>query len=128
VDHQRVPWSYGFQREIISLGEMLTGKQHSRCPIMEMSVNGPTQVSGHTCRLISGWCIRTKYFHPGGMALSEWMHSGRAMRDTLVADYSVPGVNLMLRIPYHPLIDVSQCHLVVSVSNLQRSLWCCCQL
>jgi hypothetical protein len=32
--------------------------------------------------------ISKKYFRPGGMALSEWTRSVRAVRDTPVADYS----------------------------------------
>jgi len=69
--------------------------------------------------------ISKKYFRPGGMALSEWTRSVRAVRDTPVADYSAPGVNSTRRIPYRPLIAVSQVLLVLSVSYFKRSLWRC---
>jgi len=41
---------------------------------------------------ISLWCISKKHFRLGGLAASEWTRSVRAVRDALVADYSVPGV------------------------------------
>jgi hypothetical protein len=47
------------------------------------------------------------------MAPSESTHSIRAVRDTTVADYSVPGLNSPRRIPYCPLITVSPFLLVL---------------
>jgi hypothetical protein len=32
------------------------------------------------------------YFRPGGTALSEWTCTGRAEKDTAVADYAIPSV------------------------------------
>jgi len=69
--------------------------------------------------------ISKKYFHPGGMAPSEWTRSVRAVRDTPVADHSAPGVNSTRRVPYRPLIAVSPFLLVLSVSYFKRSLWRC---
>jgi hypothetical protein len=69
--------------------------------------------------------VSKKYFRPSGMAPSEWTRSVRAVRETLVADYSAPGVNSTRRIPYHPLIAVSPFLLILSVSYFKRSLWRC---
>jgi len=60
--------------------------------------------------------ISKKIFRSGGMALSEWTRSVRAVRDTLVADYSVPGVNTTRRVVYRPPIAVSLSLRVPSVS------------
>jgi len=72
--------------------------------------------------------ISKKYFHPGGMALSEWTRSVRAVRDTLVADYSAPGLNTMRRVAYRPPIAVSPFVLALSVSYFKQTLWRCGQL
>ena len=69
-----------------------------------------------------------KYFRPGGMAPSEWMRYVRGIRDTLVADYSVPGLNTTRRVAYLPPIPVSVFLLALSVSYCKRTLWCCGQL
>jgi hypothetical protein len=61
-------------------------------------------------------CISKKHFHLGGMALSEWTHSVRAVRNTLVADYSTRGVNATRRIAYCPLNAVLPFLLALSVS------------
>jgi len=68
------------------------------------------------------WChvdlnevISKQHFHPGRMAPSEWTRSVRAVRDTPVADYSVPCVNTTHRVAYHPPIAVSPCLLALSV-------------
>jgi len=58
----------------------------------------------HSHRLLRR--ISKKIFRSGGMAPSEWTRSVRAVRDTPVADYSVPGVNTMRRVVYCPLIAV----------------------
>jgi hypothetical protein len=82
-------------------------------------------------RHVCFWCecskndISKKHFRPDGMAASEWTHSVRAVRDTPVADYSVPGVNTTRRGVYRPPIAISPFLLVLSVSY---SLWCCGQL
>jgi hypothetical protein len=62
-------------------------------------------------------CISKKYFRPGGMAPSEWTRSVRAVTDTPVADYSVPGVNSMGRVPDRPLIAVSPFFSFCRMSN-----------
>jgi len=51
--------------------------------------------------------ITKKHIRPGGMAPSEWTRSFTSLRDTLVADYSAPGVNTTRRIAYRPPIAVS---------------------
>jgi hypothetical protein len=61
-------------------------------------------------------CIRKKHFRLGGMASSEWTRSVRAVRDTLVADYSTCSVNAMCRVAYCPLNAVSPFLLALSVS------------
>jgi hypothetical protein len=66
--------------------------------------------------------ISKKYFRPGGMALSGWMHSFRAVWDTLVADYSASGFNSMSRIPYYPLTTASQFLFILSVSYFEWSI------
>jgi len=49
--------------------------------------------------------IGKKHFRPGGMALSEWTRSVRDIRDTLVAEYSAPGLNTMRRVAHrHPIV------------------------
>ena len=59
--------------------------------------------------------ISKKHFCPSGMALSEWTRSVRAVRDTPVADYSVPGVNTTHRVAYRPPIAVLPFLLALSV-------------
>ena len=71
--------------------------------------------------LISG--ISKYFFHPGGMCLSKWMHSVRALRDTPVAGYSTPGVNSMPRFVYWPSILVSLFLLALLVFYLKQTLW-----
>jgi len=51
--------------------------------------------------------ISKKHFRPGGMPESEWTRSVRAIRDTLVADYSAASVDTTRRVVYRPLITVS---------------------
>jgi len=72
--------------------------------------------------------ISKKHFRPGGMAPSEWTRSVRAVRDTPVADYSVPGVKTTRRVTYRPLIAVSPFLLALSVSYFKQTLWRCGQL
>jgi len=72
--------------------------------------------------------ISKKYFRPGGMAPSEWTRSVRAVRDTLVADYSAPGLNTTHRVAYRPPIAVSPFLLALLVSYFKRTLWRCGQL
>ena len=69
------------------------------------------------------WCISKEYFRPRGMARSEWMRSVRAVRDTPVADHSMPSVYSMRPVTYRPLIAVSPFLLVLSVSYFKWSLW-----
>jgi len=72
--------------------------------------------------------ISKKHFRPGGMAQSEWTRSVRAVRDTPVADYSVPGVKTTRRVTYRPPIAVSPFLLALSVSYFKQTLWHCGQL
>jgi len=72
--------------------------------------------------------ISKKYFHPGGMAPSEWTRSVRAVRDTAVADYTAPGLDTMRRVSYRPPIAVSPFLLALSVSYTKHTLWRCAQL
>jgi len=60
--------------------------------------------------------ISKKHFRPGGMAPSEWTRSVRAVRDTPVADYSVPGANMTRCVAYRSPIPVSPLLLALSVS------------
>jgi len=62
------------------------------------------------------------------MAPSEWTRSVRAVRDTPVAVYSVPGVKTMRRVTYRPPIAVSPFLLALSVSYFKQTLWRCGQL
>jgi len=79
-------------------------------------------------RLRSLSAISKNHFHPGGMAASEWMRPARAVRDTLVVDYAMPGVNTTRRIPYPTQIAGSLVLLALSVSNFKQTLWHCGQL
>jgi len=72
--------------------------------------------------------ISKKHFRPGGMAPSEWTRSIRAVRETLVADCSAPGVKTMRRVTYRPSITVLLFLLALSVSYVKQTLWHCGQL
>jgi len=80
-----------------------------------------------TCVNVSSSCIRKKHFRPGGMAVSEWMRSARAVRDTPLTDYSAPGANTTHRGAYRPMIAVSLFLLALSVSNCKWTLCRCGQ-
>jgi hypothetical protein len=58
-----------------------------------------------------------KTFSPGGTAESQWTGSVRAVRDTPVADYSIPWVNTMCRTAYRRPIAVLPILLALSVVN-----------
>jgi len=75
-----------------------------------------------------GNLISKKHFRPGGMALSERTLSVTAVRDTPVADYSVPGVNTTRRVGYRPPIAVSPFLLALLVSYFKHTVWRCGQL
>jgi len=60
--------------------------------------------------------ISKKYFRPGGMAPADWTHCFRAVRDTVVVDYSVPGINTTRRVAYCPPIAVSPVLLALLVT------------
>ena len=64
--------------------------------------------------------ISKKHFRQGGMAMSEWTCSVRAVRVTPVADYSAPGVQTTHRVTYRPPIAVSPFLLALSVSYLKK--------
>jgi hypothetical protein len=51
--------------------------------------------------------ISKKHCRLGTMAVSEWLRSVRAVRDTPVAGYSTPGVNTTRCVAYRPPIAVS---------------------
>jgi len=69
-----------------------------------------------------------KIFRSGRMALSECTCSVRAVRDTPVADYSMPSVNTTCRVVYRPPIADSLFLHVLSDSYFKRSFWHCGQL
>jgi len=62
------------------------------------------------------------------MAPSEWTRSVRAVRDTPVADYAVPGVKITRHVAYCPLIAVSPFLLALLVSYFKQTVWSCGQL
>jgi hypothetical protein len=66
--------------------------------------------------------ISKKYFHLGGIASSEWMHSIRAVGDMLGADHSGHGINTTGHVTYRPLIAVSPFVLALSVCYSKRTL------
>jgi len=116
-----------------------------RADLAELHGTGPTNntvanISGHPKGIHYKEGFRTmegrgrvinvskKIFRSGGMALSERTRSIRAVRDTLVADYSPPGVNTTHRVVYRPPIAVSLSLRVVSVAYFKRSLSRCGQL
>jgi hypothetical protein len=76
----------------------------------------------------AAWQHQQTKFHSGEVAPSEWTRSVRAVRDTLVADYSAPVVNIMHRVVSRPAIAVSLSLHVLSVSYFKQSLWRCGQL
>jgi len=88
-------------------------------PAMLVFINYLIHITGH---------ISKKHFRLGGMAPSEWTRSVRAVRDTLVADYSAPGANTTGHVAYRPLIAVSLFHLALLVSYCKQTLWRCGQL
>jgi hypothetical protein len=61
------------------------------------------------------------------MAPSEWTCSVRAVRDTPVADYSVPSINAVHHVVFRTPIAVSMFLPVLLVSYLKQSLWHCGQ-
>ena len=62
------------------------------------------------------------------MAGSERTRSVKAIRDTMVAEYSMPAVNPTPLCLYRPPMSVSLFPLALSVSDLKQALWHCCQL
>jgi len=60
-----------------------------------------------------------------GLAASEWTLCARAVRDTPVAESSVPGVNTTHNIAYHPPITVSPFLLTLLVSYYKQTFWHC---
>jgi hypothetical protein len=78
------------------------------------------------------WCsiigISKKYFRPGGIALSEWTRSARAIRDTAMEHKSAAGVNTAHWVAYCPLISVLPFHFALSLSYFNWTVWSCGQL
>ena len=62
------------------------------------------------------------------MAPLEWMRYVRAVRDTLVVDYSMPGLDTTRGVAYRPQIAVSLFLFALLVSYFKRTLWGCGQL
>ena len=60
--------------------------------------------------------ISNKHFRPGGMAPSKWTPSVRAVRETVVADYSTRSVKTTHHVTYRPPIAVLLFLLALSVS------------
>jgi len=83
--------------------------------------NAPIYAPGYLIQRLA--VSARKHFCLGGMAVSEWTCSIRAIRDTLVEDYSAPGVNTTRRIAYRPPIAVSLFLLALSVSYFKQTLW-----
>jgi hypothetical protein len=69
--------------------------------------------------------ISKEHFRLGGLAVSDWTRSVRAVRETPVANYSAPGVNTTGCVAYRPAIAVSQFLLALSVSYFKHTLWRC---
>ena len=72
--------------------------------------------------------ISKKHVRPGGMAPSEWTISVRAVRDTLVANYSAPVANTTRRVAYRPPIGISPVLRAPSVSYWKWTMCRCAQL
>jgi len=90
---------------------------------------GPSASRGQIeLRDLAVCCISNKHFRPGGMALSEWRRSVRAVRDTPVADYSAPGANTTRHVAYRPPIVLPPFLLALSVSYCKWTPWRCGQL
>ena len=62
------------------------------------------------------------------MAPSERTCSGRAIKDTPVAQYVVPGFKAICCVAHRPLSAVSQFLLALLVLYFEWTLWCCSQL
>jgi hypothetical protein len=73
-------------------------------------------------------CISKKLFHPGRMRQSESTRCVRAVRDTPVPDYSLPGVNAIRRFAYYLSIAVATCLLVLLANYFNQTLWSCGRL
>jgi len=71
---------------------------------------------------------KKKIFCSGTMAPSEWTRSVSTVRDTVVIDDSVPGVNTMRGVVHLPPIVVSLSLRILSIFYFKRSLWRCSQL
>jgi len=59
------------------------------------------------------------------MPVSECTRSIRAVSDTPVTNYYVPGFNSIRRVPFHPLMPVSSFHLILWVYYFEWSLLRC---
>jgi len=124
-------------RLIIANGTMsFKGRYAKVLTVMRCSTTFPsitqTWLHLHSLRLRSSLLMKAKhgnrpiskkYFRPGGMALSEWIRSVRAVRDTPVADDSAPGINTTRRVAYRPPIVVLLFLFALSVSYFKRTLW-----
>jgi hypothetical protein len=93
--------------------------------ILDKSSKDPQDNIGFILKGNTHLNISKRKFCPVGMAPSERTRSIRAGRDTLVADYSMPGLNTTHRVAYRPQIAVSPFLHALSVSDFERTLWCC---
>jgi len=98
--------------------------RNMNCPRWEVTIS----LTLRRCSFSGYSSISKKHFRPCGMALSDWTRSVRAVRDTLVAGDSAPGVNTMRRVAYHPAIAISPFLLALSVSYFKQTLCRCGQL
>ena len=104
-DDNKCWWSGGGGRMVVQTREHLF-RHCSRWKDQQRTLwNKVGKATGwRACRCqhmqVSELLISKKHFRPGGMALSEWTRSVRAVRDTPVADYSTPGVNATRRVAY----------------------------
>jgi hypothetical protein len=64
-----------------------------------------------------------KYFCPGGLARLEWTRSVRAVRDSLMVQYTASGLNTTRQAAYRPPIAVALSPLALSVTYVKRKLW-----
>jgi len=113
-------------------------KLHSHCTILKVRVNAVSKIVGYASwvtTVVIGcshssmmYCISKTKFRPGGMVPAEWNRPIRAVRNTLVAVYSAPGINTMRHVAYHPPITVSPILHVLPVSYCNQLLWRCGQL
>ena len=78
-----------------------------------------------TLSLDSSTALEKKKIGLGGLAPTEWTHSARDVRLTLVVNCSTPSLNFTFCVAYRSPIVVSPDLLAVTNSYVKRTLWCC---